>query len=366
MINTRDPKVQQAIKGIHQAMEQKLRQAGRINEQIVRESRILSILVRNPEAGPTDCARQMCAQYGDDMNAEQVIRFFGYLAIRNPIERAALMKWAIRVATMFAGAISGNRKDMDAFNVARKDYVLKSMHDKRRGLHERVLAISLFEMYPELNTLGDKESLMQLGNVYACFFLYDLADAVSEAHGFPKFEKSEKPPKKDFAPRLTLEQAMARIHQLEEAVERTNYMLQDLQNDFDEQLENSKVIELTDFFAQLNSDKYGNILDQLLATHKGVELLRKNGFELPLEINGLLIMVAKLTQFVRDTHINPVVRTDAVLRVKASEIESYEYEGTPFVSSDEQKHVRVLSPGWIFKDKEVMISRPKVREVEEK
>jgi len=363
MINVRDPKVQEALSGIHKAVEQKLKQAGRVKEQTVRDSQVLSILVRNPDVGPSDCARLMNQRFGEEMNGDQILRTFGFLVIRNPVERSALMKWAHKVAVLFGSALSGGQKELDAFNTARKEYVLKALYDKRRGLHERVLAITLYEMYPELDKPGDKQHIWQFGNVYARFFIFDLADALSAAHGVQKTARSDKPQKPSNQPRISLEQAMETISRLEEAVERTNSMLQDLQNEFDEQLENSKVIELTDFFAQLNSDKYGNILDQLLATRKGVETLRANGFELPLEINGLLIMVAKLTQFVRDAHINPVLRTGAVLVAKASDIESYEYEGTPFSSGDEKKQVIVISSGWVYKDKDIMISRPKVREV---
>ena len=361
-MNVQSVKVQEVLKGIHQAVEKKVKQAGRVKAETVRDSQILSILVHHPDIGPNDCARLMYERYGEDMSGDQVLRSFGFLVIRNPVERAALMRWAHQVAVLFDGAISGNRKDLEAFNIARKEYVLKGLLDKRKGLHERVLAITLYEMYPELDTEGDKNHIWQFGNVYARFFIFDLADAVFAVYGLSKHTMNGREQKR---PQVTLDQAMETIRQLEEAVERTNSMLQDLQNEFDEQLENSKVIELTDFFAQLNSDKYGNILDQLLATRKGVETLRKNGFELPLEINGLLIMVAKLTQFVRDTHINPVLRTDSIMQVKASDIESYEYEGTPFAARDEQKQIKVISPGWIYKDKEIMISRPKVREVEE-
>ena len=361
-MNVQNTKVQEALRGIHQALEQKLKQAGRVKAETVRDSQILSILAHQPEIGPSDCGRLMYERYGEGMSGDQVIRSFGFLVVRNPVERAALMRWARQVAALFDGAISGNRKDLEAFNTARREYVLKTLPEKRKGLHERALAITLYEMYPELDIGGDKAHIWQLGNVYARFFVFDLADAIAAAYGLPKYRMSGKEQKR---PQITLDQALETIHQLEEAVERTNSMLQDLQNEFDEQLENSKVIERTDFFAQLNSDKYGNILDQLLATRKGVDTLRKNGFELPLEINGLLIMVAKMTQFVRDAHINPVLRTDSIMQVKATDIESFEYEGTPFATRDEQKQIRVISPGWVYKDKEVMISRPKVREVEE-
>jgi len=139
-------------------------------------------------------------------------------------------------------------------------------------------------------------------------------------------------------------------------------MLQDLQDEFEEQLEAGKIKELADFFAMLNSEKYGCILDELLVVRKGVDALRKSNYELPIEINGLLIMVKKLVQFVRDSHIEPMMKIDSIREVSATDIEFCNYEGSPF-DSDKTKRVKVISPGWIYKDKDLQISRPKVKEV---
>jgi len=145
-------------------------------------------------------------------------------------------------------------------------------------------------------------------------------------------------------------------------LERTNTMLQDLQKEFEEQLEESRIKELTDFFAKLNSEKYGCILDELLQVRKGAEALKKSDYELPLEINGMLIMVKKLIQFVKDSHIEPVMKLHSIRQVIAADIEFCNYEGTPFSSKDEVKTVKVISPGWIYRDKEIQIARPKVKE----
>ena len=135
-----------------------------------------------------------------------------------------------------------------------------------------------------------------------------------------------------------------------------------MQDEFAQQLEAGKIKELADFFAKLNSEKYGCILDELLVVKKGVDELRKNNFELPIEINGLLIMVKKLIQFVRDSHIEPVMKIQSVREVTAADVGFCNYEGTAFASPGEKKKVRVISPGWVYKDKELQISRPKVKE----
>lgn len=76
-----------------------------------------------------------------------------------------------------------------------------------------------------------------------------------------------------------------------------------------------------------------------------------------------MIMVRKLVQFVRDSHINPILKPNSVRCVKAADVEFWNYEGSAFTSSEEEKQVMVISPGWIYTEKQVQISRPKVKEV---
>lgn len=58
------------------------------------------------------------------------------------------------------------------------------------------------------------------------------------------------------------------------------------------------------------------------------------------------------------------MKINAIKDVVAADVEFCNYDGTPFADSDEIKKVRVVSPGWIYKDKELQISRPKVKEEE--
>ena len=220
----------------------------------------------------------------------------------------------------------------------------------------------IYERYPEIDSFDDRNSLYLLGNTVAKYFFYDMVDAVRDVYFFNQNNDENKQEQSEKKNKLSYEQAIRRVEQLESTLERTNTMLQDLQDEFEEQLEAGKIKELADFFAMLNSEKYGCILDELLVVRKGVDALRKSNYELPIEINGLLIMVKKLVQFVRDSHIEPMMKIDSIREVSATDIEFCNYEGSPF-DSDKTKRVKVISPGWIYKDKDLQISRPKVKEV---
>ena len=76
-------------------------------------------------------------------------------------------------------------------------------------------------------------------------------------------------------------------------------------------------------------------------------------------------MIERLEQFIRDSEINPIMKPGSVHNMRLDEVESCDYDGSPFLNATELKRVKVLSPGWVYKDKDVQISRPRLKEVTE-
>lgn len=364
MIRVAEPKVKEVLVEMHEAMLKKVKKGSLVKEDIIVENRIFAILCTDYNIGPMKTAFAMNEKYGYELTGDEVIQIFRNRRMANPNERKELLEWASDVAEQFSGAIEGKRDAYDRFERIRKEPALKN--GKRHDSQERLAAIMIYEKHPEIDIFDDIDSLYLLGNTFAKYYFYDISDAISEVYGFPQHRDNSKKKQqvRESERKLTYEQALRRVEQLENTLERTNTMLQDLQDEFVEQLEASKAKELADFFAKLNSEKYGCILDELLVVRKGVDELRKKNFELPIEINGLLIMVKKLIQFVRDNHIEPMMKIDSTREVMASDVEYCNYEGTPFMTPEQRKTVKVVSPGWIYKDKELQISRPKVKEEE--
>ena len=363
MINVKDQKVNEVMKQVHEGMLRKVRRGSQVKEDIIMESRLFSIICHDFDLGPTKCAEAMNKKYGYTLTGDEVIQIFRNRRMANPKERKELLQWANEVTTLFASAVVGKKEAFEKYEKRRKEPAL--LNGKRHDSQERIATIMIYEKYPEIDLFDDTSNLHLLGNIFAKYFFYDISDAISNVYGFTQMRENKKKTQSNKQEsQMTLEQAIKRIDQLENLLDRSNTMLQDLQEEFAEQLEASKVKELADFFARLNSEKYGCILDELLVVRKGIDELRKKNYELPIEINGLLITVKKLIQFVRDSHIEPIMKINSVKDVTASDVEFCNYEGTPFVNPEEIKKVRVVSPGWIYKDKELQISRPKVKEDE--
>lgn len=347
---------------LHRSIARKRGQAGCVKDDIMTESRMFAVLCDTPDIEPRVCAVRLEKKYGYDIDGDEIIRMFRRRRMANPHERKALFEWADKLSELFAEAAGGDEKAFSEFEKLRKENALNP--GRRNDSQDRICAIMIYRKYPEIVTNGDEDILYSFGNTLGKYFFYDISDAVCKAYGFPGYRDSKSDTGKNGRKRMTLEQAMKRIDSLETELERTGSMLAELQNEFDEQLAESKVKELTDFFAKLNSEKYGCILDQLLELGRGVDKLKRNGTDVPIEINGLLIVIKKMIRFVRDSHIDPILKPDSTMIVKAADIEFYDYIGSPFLSGLEEKCVRTLSPGWIFRDKEIQISRPRVKEEE--
>lgn len=362
MINTNNEKIKEILEEIHEGMNRKTKRTTKSEDDIILENRMLAILHRDIDMGPTKCAEILNEEFGYSLTGDNMVTVFRRLKIANPIERRELLLWAENLSDIFAMAITGDSEAYKEFNEIRKKPALKT--GRRPMLQERLTVVTIYQRHPEINIYNDWEKLNNLGNVLAKYFFYDMCDAVANAYGYAIPHNDSGKIKKSEGSNNTMnaEQAGRKIEYLENVLERTNNMLSELQSEFDQQIEEAKTRELAEFFSQLNSEKYGCILDELFSVKRGMGRLKTSSYELPVEINGLLIMVKKLIQFVRDSHIEPVMKVNEVKKVCASDIEFCIYEGTPFKSKNDEKKVKVVSPGWVIKDKEVLISRPRVKE----
>ncbi len=358
--NRTHPKFQKVLESIHEAMLNRKKRAGvKAVNSIILENRIFAVVYTDFEISPTKCARILNHEYGYDLFGDDVIALFRGRRLANPHERKDLFRLAYDVARNFGAAAQGDEKAFQRYERKRKELGQKCGGHKS---WDRIIAVMIYEKYPEMNALNDKENMQYLGDTLSKAIVDDISDILCDVYGY-SMDSGKVRSRKELS--ISLEEAERMINRLEHKLERTDLMLKDLQDEFDEQLEASKISEMTDFFARLNSEKYGFILDELLLSRRGIAELRKQNYELPLEINGLIIMVKKLIQFVKDNHIDPIMKVDALEEVTAADIEFCNYEGSPFSSPEEKKIVRVISPGWIYKDKEIQISRPRVKEENE-
>lgn len=362
MINVNNAHVKEILKNVHFGMERKFESCSDKNYDLKFGNMLISLLAKNPDAAPKKLMIAMKEVYGMDVSVDEVIRALKKDMIGKPEERENLFKWARNMAMLLKKAILGDKNAFEEFCSTKS--IIPEGAGVFRKCQERLLLITTYTILYELDVYNDYEKMLLLGNVTGRFCLYEIEDQIAKEYGFERKKKKKHKEEKavEAEAEMSVEEAKRKISELQCAIERSDMMLKDLQDEFEEQLDECKIQELTEFFSKLNSDNYGRILDQLFVMRDGINRLRREHYELPREIDGLMILAVKLLQFVKDSHINPIMRVGTVMKVKAADIEGCQYEGSPFSNMDDVKTVKVTSPGWVFFDKDIQISRPYVKE----
>ncbi|OUO41171.1 hypothetical protein B5F82_02050 [Megamonas hypermegale] len=361
MINVETPKFKTFLNKIHDEIESKKRRTN--GNDYILENRILKLVLEKKSLGPGAWARLINEKYNYSISTDEVITVLRstYPKLNYPDDRERTLLLVEEVANSFIKALSlGTPEAFETFKRKRN-----SIFSTKRSF-PRLICLEIFNKCPEINTLGDGDTLENFRDVIDKYILYGLTDALAEYCNTTNLNNKKRAFKqKRDKKNINIDDLEQRIAYLEGALQRSNMMMQDLQDEFDEQLLETKIQEMTAFFAKLNADKYGRILDTLLQVRKGIIQLKKQHIVLPPEISGLFILIQKLSQFVIDNHIDPIMKPNSKQRIKANEAELCDYEGTPFKDNNEEKIIMVFSPGWIYKDKDIRIARPKIKEVVE-
>ena len=354
MINLNDPLIKRFIDNLHKSVERKSKNLSATSfDDYIMENRIIKLFCEDKTTGPRQVAAAMNTRYKTDMDNEDVIRILKANRLSYQAKRAELLNWAEEMTEAFGKALeTQNQSDFDEFiNV--RNRIIRTNDDERYKIQERIASLMFYVKYPELDSGTDAETLEKFGNVYMKHFIYDASDFLRNICSRPKAKGDKK------------DSLAERIELLENMLNRSDMLLKDLQDDFDARIKESHQDDLVEFFSRLNSEKYGCILDEVLNARNGVRKLRKENVQLHPEIGGQFILIERFAQFIRDSEINPILKPGAVKDVRLEEVESCDYDGSPFLNNKEIKRVKVLSPGWVYKDKDVQISRPRLKEVTE-
>ncbi|RKU29372.1 hypothetical protein C6495_14265 [Candidatus Poribacteria bacterium] len=134
--------------------------------------------------------------------------------------------------------------------------------------------------------------------------------------------------------------------------------------------EEAKLDATIAFFQEMNSGKHSSLLDQLLKAEGLVKGLKKNGIEIPQEIELIPIIIRMFNRFLKTQGIVPKATVGAKMEITLSDSDEYEYIGSEWEDPGETKTVEVISAGWLYEgaligteSEPIVINKPKVQEV---
>lgn len=322
------------------AIEEKvMKVAPRQQRDFTYENRVLFVYADDIRMQPSVCAERVNERWNARENGDSIIRIFKNCRLVPPERRERIFSEAEKIARQLVGYFSGA-----AFQKDELEALEKRMEDKAQL--KRIVLNDLYRMIPPLQKGRSFTTMLRLNKDFAgeCVdaIVTDIGLELGGDEGMEEYEKE--------------------IFRLEAEHKRTNRMLVRLQDEFEERLEENRREERESLILQLNSQKYGCILDMVSALRAGTKTLRRKGEELPLEINLLPALLRNIENYVEDCGITPIMEIGEELTIKASEAAEYQYQGTPFESDDEEKNVIVVGSGWEIKESNTTVSKPIVQE----
>ena len=356
MLNVNDPIIKRFTENLQHSVERRNKRnlsASSSYDDYILENRLIKIFCEDKAIEPQRCAALLNDRYKQNLSVTRVIQILRFLHLSYQSKRAELLDWADETVDAFAKALATRvPKDFEAFIALRDKKIINRDGDPFK-IQIRVACLMLYVKHPELDCGKDTEIVEKFGNAHMKYFFFDIVDFLRNICVGNR--RNGRNAKRD--------PVQERIELLENMLNRSDMMLKDLQDEFDEKIRESHQNEMIEFFSLLNSEKYGCILDAVLSVRNGVRKLRKENVQIPPEIGGVLILIEKLAHFIRDNKINPILKPGLVQDMRLEEVEACDYEGSPFDTPAQIKHVKVLSPGWFYQNKDVQIARPRLKEV---
>lgn len=270
MLDTKNAKVKNILQEFHRKVGEKAGRFKRISNDIVLENMLLQVLCANIKLSPVVCAERIFNKYAFGCSVDDIIRIYRDYKINTLERRTEVFEGATALAVLLEKSINGSKQSLELYYGAYKKFM-----EKKHERNNRIILAMVLQNIPELLQEDDRELILNLGNTMCKYLLYDIEHAISATYGFNGYggdsgkKAAEKPQK------LEQENFLQKLTSLESALEQSNMLLSDLQNEFDERLEAVKLQEMSDFFGRLNSDKYGCILDELLELRKGIDAIKK-------------------------------------------------------------------------------------------
>lgn len=374
-LDANDPNVKKFVSEVHEKLIAINDNIHYDKDNILTENRIFAIFALNPALTCQECATKFSKQFRK-ISEREIRDILEDLGITDDLTRAEILKWSQDTVTKFETALKSATPQnfslyLNCFKEKKREKMRTSEFRRTDEIRRRIFCIMLFKKNRLLMSKEDTKLLEKFGNKYSKDLSFDINDILMNLCGVQRESATQKAVRRATE---TLKKELEKqeiendtlkndIEEHRKALEKQEIENDTLKNDIEEQLQDERI----NFFAALNSEKYGCILDEIINALNGRKKLRKQNIELPLEINGIFVLVDKIAKFVKNNGINPVMEPGAIKNMSVGEIEAWnaEYSGTPFANADEIKRVKVISPGWYYKDKEIQISRPKLLEYAE-
>lgn len=209
--------------------------------------------------------------------------------------------------------------------------------------------IIIYKLLKEYNLDIYLEAFLVLKNEEAKNFIIDLLKGIeNEKLNYSSEEKIEKLEREIFELRNSLSLV---------SIEKEN-----LELEFEEIKKNYELRAKIALFTEINSEANNSLIDNFQKSDIQLTALRKNGYEIPRELESVIITTKSFLKVMKNLGIKPIEKTEKVINLNLEDSINFNYKGTEYKDSETIKKVIVESSGWLCD--EIIITKPSVKEVE--
>ena len=150
-------------------------------------------------------------------------------------------------------------------------------------------------------------------------------------------------------------------YDLRSALEIAEQQLEGLQDEIDQIRQEAMDDAFVSFFQEMNSIRFGNLLDTFAMTERMIKELKKENYEIPEKIALIPGIVRMFARFLKTKNVVPIKEIGEKQDINLADSEQYEYAGSDFENDVQKKDIVFKSTGWSYKDH--LISAPKAEEI---
>lgn len=339
-----------------------------LKPNVLYEYELMKIIIKEPESHPKKYAKVI-----NEIDSSIAASYDGVMQIlnkafsANPKQRKQLVEDAKEISTILYKFCFYNNHDNEFYNLL-KGKVFK--YNKKK-LRDKIILYFFFSEIIDNYNINYNRYIKNLNYRTSSNCLANIVDNIAEISGLRK-KHDVKEKVSDIQEQLKnvlneksietndIAELKAYIEDLRNSLELVEDQLTNYQTDLESYKEEIQVAVISDFIQTLNSDKYGNLLDNFVKCQKKLRQLKKNGYEFPNDVESIPLLIRQYVKFIKDFGIKEI-QTLEFLDLNYDEAQKSQYIGTSFLNKDDIKQVSVESSGWKYKD--IIISIPKYVEL---
>lgn len=280
--------------------------------------------------------------------------------------------------TLLKKALDGDKNALDKYAAFTEDLEPRDRKKRHRIFFiGKYMVTFLILIDPDLKNDMYRPIVITFGARYCDRLLRNIRDRLLKEYGMSRrrrtardvLQKTEKALLEsteaavDFTAGDELERLRFANNNYKNSLELVQSMLDELNETIDETAADAKNAAVASFYATMNSDKYGNLLDSIELVERRLAVIKEQKIKVLPQLMPLTIVFKQLLRFIKECGITPIDVTGREFTTEVEGLADYTYIGEAYSKEGEQKTVVVERPGWKFGD--TVITLPTVREKED-